>query len=65
MDLALTAAADTVVGMLQRYQAQSYLATYLPTLLPANENVELTGVEKQPMTLVLSIQEGCKVYLKQ
>lgn len=31
--------------------------------LPPDEKVELVGVEKQTMTLVLSITDGCKVAL--
>ncbi|ESZ89963.1 cytochrome P450 alkane hydroxylase [Sclerotinia borealis F-4128] len=54
MDFALTGAAYTVVRILQRYPKVK---------LPANEKVELTGVEKQTMTLVVSIKEGCKVHL--
>ncbi|CAJ2500090.1 Uu.00g029430.m01.CDS01 [Anthostomella pinea] len=55
MDFAQTQAAYTIVRILQRY----------PTIkLPAGETVELTGVEKQTMTLVLQIGEGCKVELQ-
>ncbi|CEJ81166.1 hypothetical protein VHEMI01310 [[Torrubiella] hemipterigena] len=52
MDFALTEAAFAVVRILQRYPVIQ---------LPAGEKVELTGVEKQTMTLVLQIAEGCKV----
>lgn len=52
VDFALTEAAYTTVRILQRF----------PTLkLPEGEVVELTGVEKQNMTLVVSVGEGCKV----
>ncbi len=52
MDFALTEAAYTVVRLLQQF----------PTIrLPASQKVELTGVEKQTMTLVLSSTEGCMV----
>lgn len=47
-------AAYTVVRLVQSF----------PTIqLPPGEKVELVGVEKQTMTLVLSITEGCKVEL--
>ena len=52
MDFGLTEAAYTVVRLLQA----------IPTLeLPPGEKVELTGVEKQTMTLVVSSTEGCRV----
>ena len=54
VDFALTEAAYVVVRIIQRFQTIK---------LPENTNVELTGVEKQTMTLVLSIAEGCKVEL--
>ncbi|KAN0081872.1 hypothetical protein V8E54_003170 [Elaphomyces granulatus] len=54
VDFALTEAAYTIVRILQRY----------PNIkLPEGETVELTGVEKQTVTLVLQIQQGCKVEL--
>lgn len=54
VDLALTEAAYTIVRILQKF----------PTIkLPEGEVVELMGVEKQTMTLVMSITEGCKVRL--
>lgn len=54
MDLALTEAAYTIVRIIQKF----------PTIkLPEGEVVELMGVEKQTMTLVMSIAEGCKVKL--
>ncbi|ETI21603.1 hypothetical protein G647_07950 [Cladophialophora carrionii CBS 160.54] len=52
MDFGLAEAAYAVVRLIQRY----------PTIrLPPGEKVELVGVEKQTMTLVVSITEGCKV----
>ena len=52
MDFALTEAAYTVVRLLQHF----------PVIrLPAGTKVELTGVEKQNITLVLSSAEGCMV----
>lgn len=54
MDLALTEAAYTIVRIIQKF----------PTIkLPEGEVVELMGVEKQTMTLVMSITDGCKVRL--
>lgn len=54
MDFGLTEAAYTVVRLVQKY----------PTMkLPVHEKVELTGVEKQVMTLVMSSYDGCKVDL--
>jgi arylamine N-acetyltransferase len=55
MDFVLTEAGYTVVRLLQRFQTIK---------LPAGEKVELVGVEKQHMTLVISIKEGCKVEIK-
>lgn len=54
MDFALTEAAYTIVRLLQKYPSMK---------LPEGEVVELTGVEKQTVTLVLQIKEGCKVTL--
>lgn len=52
VDFALTEAAYTVVRLLHKF----------PTIrLPAGHKIELTGVEKQTMTLVLSSTEGCMV----
>ena len=52
MDFALTEAAYTVVRVLLKF----------PVIrLPAGHKVELTGVEKQTITLVLSSTEGCMV----
>lgn len=56
MDFGLNEAAYTVVRLIQRF----------PIIrLPAGEKVELVGVEKQTMTLVLSITDGCNVDLVQ
>ncbi|KAF2024812.1 cytochrome P450, partial [Setomelanomma holmii] len=52
MDFALTEAGYIFVRLLQWFQNVT---------LPENEQVELVGVEKQAMTLVISIKEGCKV----
>lgn len=54
MDFGLTEAAYTVVRLLQRFPLMR---------LPPGEKVELVGVEKQKMTLVVAITEGCKVEL--
>lgn len=54
VDFALTEAAYTVVRLLHHF----------PTIrLPAGQKVEIIGVEKQTMTLVLSSTEGCMVDL--
>lgn len=51
VDFALTEAAYTIVRVLQRF----------PDIrLRVGEKVEPLGVEKQKMTLVLSIADGCK-----
>ncbi|PVH94679.1 cytochrome P450 alkane hydroxylase [Periconia macrospinosa] len=55
MDFALTEAAYTVVRLLQEFQSIG---------LPEGEPVELVGVEKQQMTLVISIKDGCRVKLQ-
>jgi Cytochrome P450 len=55
VDFALTEAAYTVVRILQRFQTIQ---------LPDGVAAELTGVEKQTMTLVVSITEGCKAELR-
>ncbi|KAF1843674.1 cytochrome P450 alkane hydroxylase [Cucurbitaria berberidis CBS 394.84] len=52
MDFALSEAGYTVVRLLQRFQNIK---------LPEGETVELIGVEKQVMTLVVAIKDGCKV----
>jgi cytochrome P450 len=54
MDFGFYEAAYTVVRLLQRFPA---------IRLPSGEKVELTGVEKQTMTLVVSITDGCRVEL--
>ncbi|OAP57333.1 hypothetical protein AYL99_08071 [Fonsecaea erecta] len=52
LDFGLIEAAYTIVHLIQRF----------PVIrLPPGEKVVLTGVEKQTMTLVVSITEGCKV----
>ena len=51
-DFALTEAAYTVFRLLHQF----------PTIqLPAGQKVEIVGVEKQTLTLVLSSTEGCMV----
>jgi hypothetical protein len=52
VDFALTEAAYVVVRLIQNFGN---------IRLPEGESVELVGDEKQVTTLVLSIQEGCKV----
>ncbi|KAH6716445.1 cytochrome P450 alkane hydroxylase [Leptodontidium sp. MPI-SDFR-AT-0119] len=54
MDFALVEAAYTIVRIVQRFPIIK---------LPAGEKVELTGVEKQRITLVMSIAEGCNIEL--
>ena len=54
MDFALTEAAYVVLRILQ---------TYKHIALPSDEVVELTGVEKQTITLTVASAEGCKVEL--
>ena len=54
MDFGLVEAAYTIVRLLQRFPDMS---------LPHDTKLELVGVEKQTMTLVLSITEGCVVQL--
>jgi len=55
VDFALTEVAYTVVRMIQKF----------PTMkLPEDELVELTGVEKQTMTLVMFSTKGCRVELR-
>lgn len=55
MDFALTEAAYTVVRVLEAFPILA---------LPEGELVELTGVEKQTTTLVVSITKGCNVRLR-
>jgi hypothetical protein len=52
VDFALTEAAYTIVRLIRSFQTIK---------LPEGETPELVGVEKQVMTLVISIKEGCKV----
>lgn len=52
MDFGLTEAAYTVVRILQEFPVIE---------LPADEKIELVGVEKQTMTLVMSSTNGCRV----
>ncbi|KAL8691659.1 MAG: hypothetical protein Q9218_003159 [Villophora microphyllina] len=54
VDFGLNEAAYTIVRLVQRFSIIQ---------LPQGEKVELVGVEKQTMTLVLSITEGCNVEL--
>jgi hypothetical protein len=54
VDFAITEAAYAVVRILQQYP---------DIALPFGEKVELTGVEKQTMTLVVSITERCRVQI--
>ena len=54
-DFALTEAAYTVVRLLHRFPIMQ---------LPAGQKVEILGVEKQTLTLVLSSTEGCVVDFK-
>jgi hypothetical protein len=55
VDFALTEAACTVVELLRKFSTIE---------LPRDEAVELVGVEKQVMTLVISIKDGCKVNVR-
>jgi len=54
VDFALTEAAYTVVRLFQQFSMIE---------LPEGENVELTGVERQRMTIVIQITGGCNVKL--
>jgi cytochrome P450 len=54
MDFGRTEAAYAVVRLIQKFPLMR---------LPPDEKVELVGVEKQTMTLVMSSTEGCKVQL--
>jgi len=54
VDFALTEAAYAIVRIFQRY----------PNItLPEGEKVDVVGVEKQTVTLVLQITDGCNVKL--
>jgi hypothetical protein len=55
VDFALTEAAYTIVRIIQRFQTIK---------LPEGVAAELLGVEKQKITLVMFITEGCKVELR-
>jgi hypothetical protein len=50
----MTLLAYTVVRLVQTFPTMS---------LPVHEKLELLGVERQTMTLVLSIMDGCNVKL--
>lgn len=52
MDFALAEAAYTIVRILQRFPIIK---------LQEGEEVELIGVEKQRLTLVISIADGCNI----
>jgi len=54
VDFALTEAAYAIVRIFQRYPGIA---------LPEGEPVEVVGVEKQTVTLVLQITDGCMVKL--
>lgn len=54
VDFALTEAAYAIVRIFQRYPSIK---------LPEGESVEMVGAEKQTVTLVLQIKNGCKVEL--
>lgn len=56
MDFGVTVAAYTIVRLLQRFPVIE---------LPVDEKVELVGVERQTMTLVLSSTMGCRVGLSE
>lgn len=55
VDFALTEAAYAVFRILEKFPDIS---------LPPGEKVELVGVEKQTITLVISIAEGCNVKIQ-
>jgi hypothetical protein len=54
VDFAMTEAAYTVVRLLKAFHTIQ---------IPADEQVELVGVERQDATLVLKIKTGCKVHV--
>jgi len=56
VDFALTEAGYVIVRLLQ---------SFANIRLPKREAVELVGVEKQVMTLVISIKDGCNVEIGQ
>lgn len=55
MDFALTEAAYTVVRILQEFAFVK---------IPNDEPAEMLGLEKQALTLTMSIGQGCRVVLK-
>jgi hypothetical protein len=55
VDFAMTEAAYVVVRILQQFPQIT---------LPPGEKIELTGVEKQTMTIVIQISEGCRVRIR-
>jgi hypothetical protein len=55
VDFALTEAAYTVVKLLQEFSTIE---------LPRDEALEVVGTEKQMMTLVMSIKNGCMVEIR-
>jgi hypothetical protein len=55
VDFAITETAYAVVRILKRFPQIT---------LPPTEKAELVGVEKQTMTLVVSITNGCKVQIR-
>jgi hypothetical protein len=55
VDFALTQAAYAVIRLLQEFPDIS---------LPTGESMEIIGVEKQKMTVVISISNGCWVQTK-
>lgn len=52
MDFALTEAAYLVVRILQRFPVVK---------MPADEVYEKTGRERQTMTLVIAVADGCRI----
>ena len=46
------------------YTVFRILQTFPDITIPSGEKVELVGVEKQTITLVISIAEGCKVHIQ-
>ena len=55
VDFALAEAGYTIVRIIQRFGTIK---------LPEGETVELTGVEKQVMTLVVAIADGCRLEMR-
>jgi hypothetical protein len=54
VDFATTQAAYAVVRILRQFPQIT---------LPPGEKIELIGVEKQTMTIVVQISEGCRVQI--